>query len=341
MAQPFDAAKAELSGDPVPIADQVDHPAGRNALFSVSQNGAIAYAASGAGSSVQLTWFDRSGKPAGTVGAPGIINWPAISPDGIKVVFDRQDSLGGTSDLWMHDLTRGAESRFTFGPVSNLFPVWSSDGSYVAFTSIRQEGVTIAQRATTGAAQDEILDKDSRVKRPMDWSGDGKYIFETTPGDKTGGDVWVLPRQGTEAERKPFPYLQTEFNENSPKLSPNGQWLAYSSNESKRDEVYVQTFPTKSGKWQVSINGGDRPVWSRDGKELYFIGADQKMMAVEIKGGSNFDRGAPVPLFDTRIGSDVLFDVSKDGRFLIPVPADQSSSAPVNVIVNWQAGLKR
>jgi hypothetical protein len=187
----------------------------------------------------------------------------------------------------------------------------------------------------------------------VDWSRDGKYIIEEGPGNKTGGDTWVLPlaqegkgapgkeANAKEGDGKPFPYLNTEFNEGFAKLSPNGQWLAYTSDESKRAEVYVQTFPTKGGKWQVSIDGGDRPVWSRDGKELYFISPDQMMMAVEIKGGANFDRGAPKPLFDVRIAAGNWFDVSKDGRFLMPVPVAQSGAEPVNVVVNWQSALKK
>jgi len=353
MAQPFDAAKGELSGDPVAVAQPVDHP-NIGARFSASENGVLVYATGGAGGMGQLTWFERSGKQAGTIGPPGAIQWPAISPDGAKVAFEQ----GDPPDIWVYDLTRGSPSRFTFGPAGNLFAQWSPDGSHIAFTSLRPQGVTIAQRATSGTAQDEILDGDAQVKRPLDWSRDGNYIIEGRPGNKTGADIWVLPlaqqgkdQQGKsapgkeanakEGDGKPFPYLNTEFNEDYAKLSPNGQWLAYTSDESKRPEVYVQTFPTKGGKWQVSIDGGERPVWSRDGKELYFISPDQKMMAVEIKGGANFDRGAPKPLFDVRIAATNWFDVSKDGRFLLPVPVAQSGAAPVNVVVNWQAALKK
>ena len=142
---------------------------------------------------------------------------------------------------------------------------------------------------------------------------------------------------------KPYPYLNSEFNETSAKLSPDGKWLAYVSDESKRKEVYVVTFPKLGGKWSVSLNGGDLPVWSRDGKELYFIGAEKKMMAVEIKGGANFAAGSPKPLFDTHLGPNAWFDVSKDGRFLIPTAIEEQGSAPTpfNVVVNWTAALKK
>jgi hypothetical protein len=156
---------------------------------------------------------------------------------------------------------------------------------------------------------------------------------------KTKNDVWVIPTFG---DRKPFPYLQTEFNEGFARLSPNGQWLAYTSDESKRGEIYVQTFPTPGGKWQVSTNGGTRSVWSRDGKELYFIGADGKLMAVEVASGAKFHVSVPEPLFDARVpGRQVWFDVSKDGHFLIPVQLEQSANAPMTVVVNWTAALKK
>jgi len=190
-------------------------------------------------------------------------------------------------------------------------------------------------------AADEALDKAEHPKFPLDWSRDGRYLIEEVNDPKTKQDIWVLPLFG---DRKPFPYLQTEFNELYGKLSPNGQWLAYVSDETKRNEIYVQTFPTPGGKWQISTNGGLYPVWSRDGKELFYIGADQKLMAVEVMGGNTFQAGVPRPLFQTRLGSGVFaiwFDVSKDGRFLMPVPVENTAPVPMTVVVNWTTGLKK
>jgi eukaryotic-like serine/threonine-protein kinase len=156
----------------------------------------------------------------------------------------------------------------------------------------------------------------------------------------------VLPLSPEQAGgyRKSFPYLNDQFINAGAKLSPNGQWLAYLSNETGRFEIYVQTFPKPGGKWPVSINGGTRPLWSRDGKELYFIGADGKLMVVDVKSGpgGSFDAGTPKALFDPHIGGDVAnwFDVSKDGRFLIPAMVEQSG-APITVVVNWTAGLNK
>jgi serine/threonine protein kinase len=345
MVQPFDVGKLETTGDAIPIAEQVDSVpgiAGQN-QFSVSQNGVMAYTsgASGGGN-LQLTWLDRSGRTTGTVaGTAGGPRWPAISPDGNTVAVDRLDPQTNFIDLWLHDLARGGVSRFTFNSgFFNAYPVWSPDGSHIAFRSTRDGAAgDLYQKATSGAAREEVLDKDVRNKLPNDWSRDGRYIIEGVRDFKTKNDIWVLPLFG---DRKPFPYLQTEFNEQYAKLAPNGQWLAYASDETKRLEVYVQTFPTPGGKWQVSTNGGDRPVWSRDGKELYFIGADGKMMAVQIKGGTKFEAGVPKPLFDTRFPSYAAwYDVSKDGRFLIPAELEQASNAPLTVVVNWTAGLKK
>ena len=344
MAQPFDAGKLQTTGDAVPVAEQIDSagPAVQH-QFSASQNGVLVYTSGGGGGNLQFTWFDRSGKATGTLGEPGAVYWGAISPDGNTVAVDREDPQTGIFDIWLHDLARGAASRFTFGPRSNEFPVWSPDGGHVTFGSFRDGMPHPFQKATNGAAQDEVLSKPlgdpPGPTRVDDWSRDGRYIIVSVLSPKTKGDVWVVPTFG---DRKPFPYLQTESAELYSRLSPNGQWLAYTSDESKRNEIYVQTFPTAGGKWQVSINGGDRSVWSRDGKELYFIGADGKMMAVEVKAGAKFEAGVPKPLFDSHFSRGLTwFDVGKDGRFLIPVRLEQSASAPMTVVINWTAALKK
>ena len=338
MAQPFDPAKFRITGDAVPIAEQVDYILpNRQGEFSASQNGTLAYMAGSSGATYQLAWMDRSGKALGTLGATGSNSRPAISPDGKTVAVERQNP-GSGADLWLYDLAHGTNSRFTFGPQNNDVAVWSPDGGHIAFRSYRNNGAgAVYQRATSGAAQDEALD--NAIRFPTDWSRDGRYIIEETLlGSSTAFDIWVLPLFG---DHKPFPYLQTQFNERFAKLSPNGEWLAYQSNESGRYEVYVQTFPKPGGKWQVSTIGGERPIWSQDGKELFYLSIDGKMMALQIRGGPNFDRGAPKALFDIRLNAEAWFDVSKDGRFLIPMLVEQGASAPMNVVVNWTAALNK
>src|SRR5262249_18685296 len=252
----------------------------------------------------------------------------------------RRDPRG--ADVWINDLVRGTDSRFTFDN-SLIYGThaWSPDGSHIVFSSSKDGQLRILTRDLSGRDKQEQIDEGR--KRPADWAHDGRYIVENTSAvsGKTGSDVWVLPLFG---DKKPYPYVNTEFAETYPRLSPDGQWLAYVSNESKRDEVYVGTFPMPGGKWQVSVNGGGFPAWSRNGKELYFIGAGGKMMAVEIKGGPKFDRGIPTPLFDTlglATGEYAAFDVSKDGRFLMNVSANQSTTVPMTVVINWTAALKK
>ena len=272
------------------------------------------------------------------------MGWGAISPDGKTVAVDRDDPQTMVYDIWLHDLVRGTASRFTFGPRSNEFPVWSPDGSHIAFYSGRDGVGHPFQKATSGTARDEVLSQPlgdpPTSTRVDDWSRDGRYIILGKRNDaRTKSEVWVLPLS---PDRKPFPFLRTEFNEGYERLSPDGRWLAYTSDESKRNEIYVQSFPTPGGKWQVSTNGGERSVWSRDGKELYFLSPEGKMMAVAVTSGPKFEAGVPKPLFDVSFpGGLAWYDVSKDGRFLIPIQLQQTANAPMTVVVNWTTPLKK
>jgi eukaryotic-like serine/threonine-protein kinase len=303
-------------------------------LFTASTD-AIAFREGGDGG-VQSTWFNRQGKVLGTVGAPGIMARVAISPDSRTVAVDRRDPQTGVYEIWLHDVSRGTGSRFTFSSANARFPVWSPDGSHIAYSTTRG----IFQKAASGVGQDEALDS-GPARRSLDWSRDGRYILESRTESKTGGDIWVLPLFG---DRKPSRYLNSEFNEFNAKLSPDVKFIAYVSDQTKRNEVYVETFPARGGKWQISTDGGDLPVWSRDGKELFFIGPDRKLMAVEVKSAGNTATfGAPKTLFDVRLPRIVSqgYDVAKDGRFLIPTRLEQSGAAPITVVVNWTAALNR
>jgi eukaryotic-like serine/threonine-protein kinase len=227
------------------------------------------------------------------------------------------------------NLGRGTQSRLTFDNKTNAAPVWSPDGTHITFTSSRDGGWNVYQKSVNGIGGDEaIYEGSANFRVPSDWSRHGRYIVEAillSATTKVG--IWVLPvsPEQTSGGRKSFPYLNEQFNETQGKLSPSGQWLAYASDETGRYEIYVQTFPKLGGKWPVSINGGTHPVWSRDGKGLYFIGANGKLMAVDVKSGpdGSFDAGAPMVLFDSHIGGSATsgFDVTKDGRFLIPTQA--------------------
>jgi len=264
----------------------------------------------------------------------------SLSPDGTRVAFIRRDLQTDRYDVWTRDLVRSAESRLTFNGIAYGVG-WSSDGAHIFYGS--RPFNQIYQRAANGTGTEEVVDATGKVL--MEASRDGRYLLMTTPGNnpKTGLDIWVLPLSG---DRKPFPYLQSEFQENQPRLSPNSQWLAYTSNESKRTEIYVVSFPQPSERYLISTNGGRDPVWSRDGRELYYYSADNKIMAVEIKpsapGRQQSPFGVPKALFEIRkAANDNGFEVSNDGRFLLPVLVEQRDSVPMTVVLNWPELLKR
>lgn len=344
MAQPFDVVKLEMTGDQFPIVEQVGlNPGNGRGLFAVSDNGVLVYRAQGV-FSAQLTWLDRAGKQIAQVGTPGQIVSLTLSPDDKRVVATRLDSQTGATDLWLIEQER--ETRFTFDPANDGSPVWSPDGSQVAFNSSRSGSIDLYVKPASGAANEELLWKSSNAKAPHDWSADGRYILYGEL-DKTNVDLWVLPLFG---DRKPFLFLQTPFNENQGRFSPNGRWVAYTSTESGPAQVYVRPFPPAGGQWMVSTAGGSQPRWRADGKELFYLGPDRKLMSVDVKeDGNTFTAGSPRNLFETRIfipaGGFVgasLYDVTRDGqRFLVITPIEEPSPSPLTVVLNWTAGLKR
>jgi serine/threonine protein kinase len=344
LAQPFDTGKLQTTGDAIPIAEQVDAANGfeRN-HFSISQNGVLAYVSGGPGSgALQLTWYDRTGKALAGVGKPAYINTPRLSPDGKTVATDRLDPASNNRDIWLLDVARGSEQRLTFAD-QNWFPVWSPDGRRVVY--LRLSSQKVLSKSADGTGPEEEVE--AAAKAPQDWTRDGRYLISATQfaNPKTGNDLWALPfvPGKSVAAGKPLPLRNSEFQEYHGRVSPDGRWLAYQSNESKRTEVYVVAFPGLNGHWQVSVNGGSRPVWSRDGRELYFLDPDNKLMAVPVRSGEQFQAGAPQPLFDVRLSgnANASYDVSADGRFLFATPTEQAATLPMTVVVNWPAMLKK
>jgi Tol biopolymer transport system component len=343
MAQPFDAAKLETTGEAVPVAEQVDaNNAGvgvATGYFSASQSGVLVYTSGRQLGDVQLTWFDRAGHKLGVAGAPGQVANFSLSPDDTHLAFQRRDLQAGQYEVWIRDLVRGPELRFTLNG-TGWGPVWSADGTHIFYSSFPFD--KIYQKAANNTGVEEVVD--AGAKLPADASRDGRFLFITTPGNSQASmNIWVLPLFG---DRKPFPYVQTQFQADKPRLSPDGHWLAYRSNESKRSEIYAVSFPQPSEKWPISTNGGQDPAWSRDGRELYYYSADNKIMAVGVQpsvpGRQQSPFGVPKALFEIRkAASDRGFEVSKDGRFLVPTLVEQQTSTPMTVVLNWPEMLKR
>ena len=343
VAQAFDVTKLQLAGHSFPIAERVGYEASTfQTYFSVSQTGVLAYSSGNYGKT-QLMWVDRSGKELGSIGQP--TNYyirPWISPDGKRIAVDGPD-LQGNRDIYLIDLLTGDSTRFTFDPSTELFPVWSWDGSRIVFASDREGPRHLYTKNANGAGKEELLLKIGANIIPMDWSPDGRFILYVVNDPNTKIDLWVLPLFG---DQTPFPFLQTNANERLARFSPDGKWIAYVSDESGTNEIYVRTFPDSGGKWQVSTNGGYHLAWGHHG-ELFYISTDKKVMAVEVKGeGTTFQRGTPNALFDRRIPSFntplAQFAVSADDkRFIVANPVVDNTSVPITVVLNWTADLKR
>ena len=341
MAQPFDPNKLALSGEPVAIADGVDtFTVTNHGLFSVSDTGTLVYRA-GSGTQNLLTWFDQQGKVVGTLGEGGDYTNPAISPDGSRIAVAMGPNL--KKDIWILDVARGTSTRFTFDPADDDFPAWTPDGKNVAFSSNRGGMRDLYIKPADGSGEEKLLLKTDQNKSDLRWTRDGRFLLFSSTSPKTKYDVWALPFP---AEPKPIPLLQTQFNERVARVSPDGRWLAYTSDESGAYENYVRPFtpdaPGTGAKWLVSKGGGVRPLWRADGKELFYATLGGQMTAVDIDTGKGFQAGTPRPLFSGPgvVGSD--WDLAPDGkRFLYSAPPSAGKVIPFTVVLNWAAGLKK
>lgn len=344
MAQRFDPNRLELSGDPFRVAEGVGTNPGNSAAgFTVSNNGVLAFSAGSGGRASYLKWVNRSGGDAGTAGMPSAYESPVVSPDLQRVAVSIAE--GTNRDIWILDLTRGTKTRFTFDPGIDNAPLWSPDGSRLVFQSNRTSLFDLYQKSSSGVGQEEMLWKSDHSKTPDDWSSDGRLLLYRDDDPQTGTDLWVLPMTG---DKKPQPVARSPFREVQGRLSPDVRWVAYVSNESGLDEVYVQGFPTANNRIQISTKGGFMPRWRRDGKELFFVSPERDVMAVDmtVSGDGILKAGVPHKLFTANpiglIGRRNTWEVTPDGqRFLIHTNQQETTSVvPLTVVVNWLAGEK-
>ena len=350
LGQAFDTARFEFKGEPFTVAEHVGRSTGFNIGASASGTGMLAYAAAMLQRG-RLTWFDRAGNSLNSVGVEGDYSDFRLSPNGQTLAVSLVDPKAWNPDIWLIDLTRGGPSRFTVGSALSAAPVWSPDGARIVFRSNRSGQTELYVKSARGGGNEEVLltyetQHAAGIDSPnlvcSDWSLDGRYIIGSVPQRSTGDDLWLIPLGG---DKKPVKFLGPPSDQLHANFSPDGRFVAYTSNESGRFQVYVQTFPLSDRKWQVSTDGGYEPRWRGDGREIYYLSEDRKLTAVEVGAGPSF--AVPKTLFQTRVPEGVTsrrthYVPSRDGqRFLVNTQNLDASSNPITVVLNWQAELKK
>jgi Tol biopolymer transport system component/DNA-binding winged helix-turn-helix (wHTH) protein len=335
VGQAFDARSGRLAGDTLPVAEGVgfaDHV--RFVDLSASRNGVLLY---GAGDTVKrrLAWLRRDGSVLDSLGEPSWLRAVRLSPDGHRAVIEQ----GITRTLWMENFDRKVLTRLTYEQHMSGWTAWSPDGSQVAYSAERGGHLRLFLRDADGATPERQLAASPYDLYMYDWSRDGRYIAYCETNPQTKIDVWIFPLTG---ERKPFPLLQTPFNEDSPQFSPDGRWIAYVSDETGRNEVYVASFPERSGKWQISTGGGTLPRWTGRGRELFYVAADGNLMSVPLNSGRRqFEWSAPRRVFTMWIPG-TSYDVTAGGdRFLVLQPTDDVKANELTVLLNWRPLIHR
>ncbi len=339
MVVPFDLAALEVTGDSVPVVQGVRQNAPGGAVdYGISDNGTLVYvpSTSTAGLNRTLVWVDREGLATPLIEDRQAYRRPRLSPDGQRVAVEVQSVAN--SDIWIYDIGRGTRMRLTVEG-TNQSPVWTPDGTRVTFSSNRDGPPDLYWKPADGSGQAELLLNMNSQNNlvPSSWSPDGESLaFYNANGP---GDIWALPREGDAST-----FVATAFDERSPMFSPDGRWLAYVSNESGRDEVYVQPYPGPGGKWPISTEGGTEPRWSADGRELFYRLGD-KMMVVEVRSEPAFSSERPQLVFEVPYLRDQFgtsnYDISPDGQRFLMIKEEGGQQAQINVVLNWFEELKR
>jgi eukaryotic-like serine/threonine-protein kinase len=341
VAQAFDWKRSTLSGQPVSLSDEVLYfPQVDRAVFAVSNRDALIVQTGKGASLSQLTWYRRDGTPTGTIGKPAAYDNVRLSPDASRIAADQIDPDGRNVDIWVHEPARATMTRLTFDPSLDHAPIWSPDGKRILFSSNRALDFRLYLKNADGSGtESEVLQFGSNMINAWDWSRDGNTILF-----RKENEVWYFNWK----ERAPKPLLQPKWTILNAQLSPDAHWVAYASNETGTTEIYVSSFPGVNSKWQVSNSGGQEPRWRQDGKELYYLANDGKMMAVAVTATNTFEAGTPIALFQTHrrqpiSAQDVFsYDVSDNGQnFLVATKVDEGGAAPLSVILNWASQMEK
>jgi len=347
MAQRFDAAQLRLDGDAVPLVEHVGvNAVTSRAIFAVSETGIMVYEAGDpTGDTDQLIWYDRTGKQIEATGTPGLYLEPSVSADSNKLAISSLAGGTGNLNIWVFDLARATKTRLTFPPSSDRQPTWAPDGKAVAFVSNRDGPPHLYLNASDGTGTPMALTIDAASDFAPRFSPDGRYLLFERMAEQPNSrrEIWGVLLSG---DRKAFPVIQSQFDVYAPALSPDGKWLAYESRESGRPEVCVIPFLHSSGKWEVSTGGGVLPRWRRDGRELFYISTDNKIMSAEItEQESSLLIGKVRSLFQINpvpFAGGSNYDVTSDGnKFVVASLAPSQVSEPLTVVINWTALLKQ
>ncbi len=353
MARPFSADKLAFTGDAFPVTDRIDVQGSALADFSASQAGDLAYATESIERRSRLMWLDRNGRELGALGEPAFYRSElALAPDETRVavgIGDPGPKALNNDSIWVIDIRRGVASRLTLGNGLRGFPIWSSDSTRVAYSTVGTGGplAKLVQRLASGVGDEQtIFESAAGIPFGTDWSADGKQLLIGLV-ENSNADIMSVAADG-HSPPSPVVASPAPLREINGRFSPDNRWFAYQSNESGRFEIYVQSFPPSGGKWQISTAGGNAPMWRGDGKELYYQGNDDTFYAVPIKvAGTAIEVGLPVKLFQHRLGGRGTRDrnpwvVTRDGqKFLVNAPLEDAMTRSIQVVLNWAAALKK